>query len=409
VPGIVIVGGGIAGAQTAMALRWKEYDGPITIVGAESAWPYQRPPLSKDYLKGLVDEAALQLRPAQFWREKSIDVILGAQAVDVDRERKQVILADGRTIVYEHLVLATGARNRSLPGMPVQEGVLDLRTIDDARGLLQRLAPGTALVVVGGGFIGMEVAAATRQRGIDVTVVETLDRIMARLLSRDMSEFFATLHERNGVQIITGRRVERFIRDDEACGVVLDDGRRVPASVVLIAIGVSPNVELAERSGLEVSDGIVVDSHLLTSDPNISAIGDCAYYPCAVSGRSHRLESIQNATDQAHHVAARLTGEADAYAAVPWFWTEQYGRKLQIAGVAPTDADSVLRATPGAGAFSVCRFDGGRLAAVESLDRPADHIAARKLLGTDAATEASLTRVADASTPLKSLIPSAAR
>jgi 3-phenylpropionate/trans-cinnamate dioxygenase ferredoxin reductase subunit len=390
-----------------MALRRREYDGPITIVGAEGAWPYQRPPLSKDFLKGPVDEAAVRLRPAQFWCDKRVDMILGTEAIDIDRERKHVVLADGRTIAYEHLVLATGARNRSLPGTPALRGVVDLRTIGDARALRQRLQRATELVVVGGGFIGMEVSAAARELGVEVTVVEPLNRVMARVLSPEMSEFFAALHKRNGVRILTGRHVERFIGDEDVRGVVLDDGRHIPAGVVLISIGVSPNVELAARSGLEVRDGIVVDSHLLTSDPSISAIGDCADYPCSVTGRSHRLESVQNATDQAQHVAARLTEQRGEYVMVPWFWTEQYGRKLQIAGVAPGDAESVLRATPGDGGFSFCRFDDSRLVAVESLDQPADHIAARKLLRTDVAKSVTPMQVADASSPLKSLIPAA--
>jgi 3-phenylpropionate/trans-cinnamate dioxygenase ferredoxin reductase subunit len=286
--------------------------------------------------------------------------------------------------------------------------MLGLRTIADASEIGERLQPGTGLVIIGGGFIGMEVAAAARARGANVTVVEALDRVMARVLSPEMSAFFAALHERNGVQILIGRSVERLLGAGHVREVALDNGRHIRADSVLISIGVLPNVELAERSGLAVADGIVVDNRLLTSDPDISAIGDCAYYPCSVSARSQRLESIQNATDHANFVAARLTGGTGDYQAVPWFWTEQYGHRLQIAGVASAAAVSVLRGTPDSGGFSVCRFDGDRLAAVESLDRSADHIAARKLLGTDSAAEnVSRTRAADVSVPLKSLIPAA--
>lgn len=398
----------MAGAQAAMALRRGGYDRQITLVGAERAWPYQRPPLSKDYLKGALDDADLLLRPEQFWRDRHIEMICGVEALDIDRERKAVVLADGRSLGYEHLVLATGCRNRSLPQAPELEGVLQLRTMADARALRERLAPDTELVVLGGGFIGMEVAAVAREHGLAVTVIEALDRIMARVLSHEMSAFFATLHEQKGVRILTGRRVERFVGDGNVRGVALDDNRRVPASVVLIAVGVSPNIELAQRSGLAVDNGILVDSRLLTSDPGISAIGDCAQFPSSVSDALLRLESIQNATDQAHHVAACLIGTATAYGAVPWFWTEQYGRKLQIAGVAPPDAESVVRATPGSDSFSVCRFSGDRLAAVESLGLPADHMAARKLLATNAAQTVDRLQVADPTTPLKSLLLSPA-
>jgi 3-phenylpropionate/trans-cinnamate dioxygenase ferredoxin reductase subunit len=398
----------MAGAQTAIALRRLGYDAPVTILGAEDELPYQRPPLSKDYLKGPLDEELLRLRPAQFWRDKGVDVTSCAMVTDIDRERKHVLLADGRPVGYDHLVLATGARNRPLPGAPALADLLALRTIADASGLEKRLRPGTDLVIVGGGFIGMEVAAAARGRGVNVTVVEALDRIMARVLSPEMSAYFASLHELNGVQILTGRFVERFLGDGQVREVALDDGRHVQASSVLISIGVLPNVELAERCGLEVHDGIVVDGRLLTSDPSISAIGDCTYYPCRVSERSHRLESIQNATDHANFVAARLTGGTGDYMAVPWFWTEQYAHRLQIAGVAPAGATSVLRGIPDSGGFSVCRFDGTRLAAVESLDRSADHIAARKLVGTDAAANMSRTQVADVNVRLKSLIPAPA-
>ncbi|HWI70986.1 MAG TPA: FAD-dependent oxidoreductase [Baekduia sp.] len=404
-PGVVIVGTGLAGAQAAIALRQKSYTGTITIIGDELEPPYQRPPLSKEYLKGSLDATALALRPERFWREKQVELIVGTRVSRVDREARTVTLGDGRVVEFDHLVLATGAANRALPNTAHLEGVLDLRTIDDARALQPRLGPGLDLVVIGGGFIGMEVAAAASERGARVTVVEALDRVMARVVSPQMSAFFQALHESHGVRVLTDRRVERLEGHGRVDRVLLQDGEAIEADLAVVGIGVIPNVELAEQCDLEVGDGIVVDEHLLTKDPHISAIGDCAFYPCSVSGRAHRLESIQNATDQARCVAARLTGEPGLYVAVPWFWTEQFGRKLQIAGAAPAGADAVLRGDADAAGFSVCRFAEGRLAAVESVDQPADHMAARRLLVSDAAATVTPQQVADATTSLKSLIP----
>ena len=406
--GVVIVGAGMAGAQTAIALRQKHYVGTITLIGDELEPPYQRPPLSKEYLKGTVEEDAVLLRSEQFWEDKQVELLVDKRVEEIDRESRMVRLADGDTLLYDHLVLATGAANRALPNTEHLRGVLDLRTIADARELRQSLSPGLKLVVIGGGFIGMEVAAAARERGADVTVVEALDRLMARVISPQMSVYFRTLHEGQGVQVLTERRVERLLGESQVEGVLLADGEVLAAEVVVVGIGVVPNVELAERCGLDVNNGIVVDEHLLTNDLHISAIGDCAHYPCSVSGRAHRLESIQNATDQARSVAARLAGEAEPYVAVPWFWTEQFGRKLQIAGAAPAEAEAVLRGDPSGGGFSVCRFAGERLAAVESLNQPADHVAARKLLASDITASITPAQVSDPSVPLKSLLPAAA-
>ncbi|HWI70598.1 MAG TPA: FAD-dependent oxidoreductase [Baekduia sp.] len=402
--GVVIVGTGHAGAQTAIALRQKKFAEPITLLGDEVEAPYQRPPLSKEYLKGSLEDAALHLHPEQFWQEKQVDLIVGTRAVGIDRDARTVALADGRTLSYEHLVLATGAANRPLPSAGDLERVLDLRTIDDAKALRPHLRPGKDLVVVGGGFIGMEVAAAASEHGANVVVVEAIDRIMARVVSPQMSAFFEALHEAHGVRILAARRVERLIGGRHVERLVLDDGHELAADLVLVGIGVVPNVELAKSCGLDIADGIAVNEHLLTTDPHISALGDCAYYPCRVSRRSHRLESIQNAADQARCVAARLTGDAQPYFAVPWFWTEQYGHRLQIAGAAPAGADAVLRGDPDAGAFSVCRFANGRLAAVESLNQPAEHVAARKLLASDVAGNITPAQIADAEIPLKSLL-----
>lgn len=390
---VLIVGAGIAGATVAAMLRTKGYAGAVTLIGGEPGVPYQRPPLSKDHLVDEAEEPQL-VRPAAFWADKDIDLITGVHATAIDRDARSVTLADGRTLDYEHLVLATGARNRELPGA---DGALALRTLEEGRELRARLvAPGARLVVVGGGFIGLEVASGARELGAEVTVVEALDRVMARVVSVPMSRWFEARHAEAGVELQLARRVERI----HAGGVTLDGGEEREADVVLVAVGVVPETELAQAAGLEVADGIVVDEHLTTSDPAISAVGDCARFPAARG--HHRLESIQNATDQARTVAARLAGEAEPYEALPWFWSDQLGHKLQIAGVAAPDAEAVVRgeAAP-EGGFSIGLFVDGRLEAVETVDRMPDHMAARKLLS--AGTPVTAEQFADTGVALKEL------
>jgi 3-phenylpropionate/trans-cinnamate dioxygenase ferredoxin reductase subunit len=392
---VVIVGNGMAGATVAATLRTKGFAGPIALIGDEPHAPYQRPPLSKGHL---VDGGGPQLvRPEAFWADKGVDLITGTRATAIDRDARVVRLDDGRAVPYAHLVLATGARNRELPGA---ENALALRTLDESRALRERIGEGRRLVVIGGGFIGLEVAAAAHEIGTDVTVVEALDRVMSRVVSPEMSAFFAGLHAEAGVKILTGRTVQAV----QEGLVVLDGGERLEADAVVVGIGVVPNVELAVAAGLEVSDGIVVDERLLTSDPAISAVGDCAHYPCAITGRRQRLESVQNATDHARACAARIAGAGDPYAAVPWFWSDQHGRKLQIAGVAGGETSSVLRGDPAQGGFSIFRFADGALVAVESVDAMPDHIAARKLLAAPGAAAAvTPEQVADPAVSLKEL------
>jgi 3-phenylpropionate/trans-cinnamate dioxygenase ferredoxin reductase subunit len=392
--GVVIVGNGMAGATVAATLRTKGYEGPVVLIGDEPHAPYQRPPLSKAQL---VEGGDPQLvRPEAFWADKDVEVLAGVRVAAIDRDARTVRLDDGSTRAYEHLVLATGARNRELPGA---ETALSLRTLDESRALRERLGEGRRLVVVGGGFIGLEVAAAAHALGTEVTVVEALERVMSRVVSPEMSAFFEGLHAEAGVRILTGRSVLSIAEGE----VVLDGDERLEADVVVVGVGVVPNVELAQEAGLEVSDGIVVDERLLTSDPAISAVGDCAHYPCAITGRRQRLESIQNATDHARAVAARIAGSGEPYGAVPWFWSDQHGRKLQIAGVASDGASAVVRGDPSAGGFSIFRFADGALVAVESVDAMADHMAARKLLASGAAASVTPEQVADPGVSLKEL------
>ena len=265
------------------------------------------------------------LRPAAFWDEHDVAIVAGVRVREIDRAGRRVVAEDGAAWDYGHLVLATGSRNRTLPGLPDAFG---LRTVAEARAIRERLGPDAALAVVGGGFIGLELAAAARHHGTAVTVVEAQDRLMARALSPEMAAHLQREHERHGVVV----RLGRVAASRDADGLVLDDGERIAAGTVVVGVGVIPNDELATQAGLETGDGIVVDAHLQTSDPHISAIGDCARHDCGVTGADLRLESVQNATDQAAHVAARLIGEATPYVAVPWFWTGQYASRCRSPG-----------------------------------------------------------------------------
>ena len=394
--GVVIVGAGMAGAQLATTLRQKGFERAITLVGDESRLPYQRPPLSKGFVKGDGDEASVSIRPEAFYSERSITLRTGVAATAIDRAARAITLLDGTSLPYDHLVLATGARNRRLPGDAV---ALELRTLDHAVDVRRRLWPGCRLVVIGGGFVGLELASSGLALGVEVTVVEALDRLMARAASPELATYLMDKAVGAGVDIVLAARVAAI----EEGAVMLEGGRRIGADVVVAGIGVVPNTDLARDAGLDVDDGIVVDSLLRTSDPAISAIGDCARHPCAITGRALRLESVQNATDHARAVAARLTGSAEPYGAVPWFWTEQHGIRVQIAGVADDGALSVVRGDPSGGAFSVCRFEADRLVAVESVNLVADHLGARRLLAGGLGSRVTPEQVADVTVPLNTL------
>lgn len=382
---VVVVGAGQGGYQTAASLRDHGYRGRITLISAEDALPYERPPLSKAYLKSdghAEGDEELWLRPATYYVRQSIDLV-GGTVTRIDPTARTVRLGDGQTYDYGHLVLATGARPRTLdvPGAELR-GVHTLRTARDAAALRASLAAAQRAVVVGAGFIGLEFAAAARESGCAVTVVEALDRPLARAVSGRTAEHFTRLHRREGVQLLFGRRVVA-LRGDRHGGVAaveLADGRRLPADLVLIGVGVAPRTELAAAAGLPVDDGITVDARLLTGDPHISAIGDCAAFPQVRSGKRLRLESVQNAVGHAQLVAERLTGAPRAhYDELPWFWSDQFSTTLQIAGHDDGhDREMVLGDEPDA--FSVLLFRGEDLRAVESVNRPGDHLAARRLL-----------------------------
>ena len=386
--GILIVGAGQAGFQAAASLREAGFSGPLTLIGEEAQPPYQRPPLSKAYLAGKTDARGLLLRPESFFSEHAI-AHRRARAVGLDRTGHRVRLEDGEALAYDHLILATGARNRALP-VPGADlaGVHGLRSLDEADALKAALEHARDIVVVGAGFIGLEFAAVCAGRGLSVTVIEAAPRVMARAVSAETSQAFREFHEAAGVTILFGAGVSAIEGvDGRVASVTLANGNSLPADLVLVGIGVVPNQDLAAQAGLPVRDGIEVDAFLATPDPAVSAIGDCARFPTRFAaglgkglagGDRVRIESVQNAVDQGRCLAARLTGRVAAYDAVPWFWSDQGPRKLQIAGLSgPDDASVVRRAGTG---FSVFRFRDGRLSAVESVDRPADHMAARRII-----------------------------
>lgn len=379
---IVIVGAGQAGYQVAASLRQEGFDGAITLVGDEPGVPYQRPPLSKAYLLGKVGVAALRFRPPEYFDEHRITRTQGSVAA-IDRNQREVLLTSGEKLAYEHLVLATGARNRvpNVPGMAL-DGVFGLRSLADADGLSQRLGSAKRAVVIGAGFIGLEFAAVAAARGISVDVLELGTRPMARAVSTVTSRVFDQAHASWGVRIHYGQSLAAILgADGHVTGVQLACGETLPADLVVYGIGVLPNAELASEAGLAVHNGIAVDAQLLTSDPAVSAIGDVVSFPSPWAQQPIRLESVQNAVDQAKAVAARLMGKPTAsYAALPWFWTDQGELKLQIAGLSDGHDDTVVLGSEAQRQISVLCFRAGRLVAVESCNRPADHMAARKLI-----------------------------
>ena len=383
---VVVVGAGQAGFQTALSLRERRFEGPVVLIGAEDVAPYQRPPLSKAYL---VDDPPREedviLRPEAFYQDKDIEVRRGRRAVALDRAARTVTLDDGTSVSYGHLVLATGTRPLTLavPGAELA-GVFALRTLADARRLRSRLRPGARLVVVGGGFVGMEVAAAAAGAGMHVTVLEAADRILARVVAPEIGGHLHDTHRDRGVDVRTGVTVAGLVGEGGVVTAVRPaDGPVLPADTVVVGVGVRPEVELAREAGLAAhgTRGVLVDEQLRTGDPHISAIGDCASFPSVHAEAEVRLESVQNAVDHARHVAARVCGaDPGPYRAVPWFWTHQYDRNVQIAGIGGPADERVVLGDPGTGRFSVARFRGGRLVAVESVNSPADHMAARRLL-----------------------------
>ncbi len=380
--GVVIIGGGQAGSQLAASLREHGYGERIHLISAENVLPYQRPPLSKTFLKGGLEKDRLLLRAEAFYRSNDIALLAGESVVRVDRRARTVELASGTALPYAHLVFATGSRNRvlQLPGAEL-EGILYLRSLADAERIKDRLAQTSRVAVVGAGFVGLELACVMRALGKAVTVIESAQRPLMRSLSAAAASYLVEQHAAAGIVLKTGARVTGFVASGgSVAGVRLADAPMVDADMVLVGVGASADSGLAAASGLAVSEGIDVDDHLATADPAVSAIGDCAAFLDHRSGRRLRLESVQNAVDQARTLGATLAGTRKRYDEVPWFWSDQGEQRLQIAGWTHGNDRAVVRGTPASGRFSVFFFAGERLIGVESINQAPDHMAARRLL-----------------------------
>jgi len=376
---ILIVGGGHAGIALCGALVAAGCRQPIHLVCAEAELPYQRPPLSKDFIKK--PDAAPQLHRSEAWlAEQGITVHLGDAAAVIERERRVLRLASGRELPYGQLVLATGAKARELPGVsPRLANVAVLRTAEDARRLRGLIDGCQRLTVLGGGFIGLEVAATARGLGKDVTVLEAAPRLLGRSVSPAVAEHLLDAHRANGIELRLGVKVDAPVVEGERLLSVEVDGQATPVDVLLLGIGAAPELSLAEAAGLACDNGVVVDGHMQTSDPAIFAIGDCTSFPR--DGNRIRLESVQNAADQARTAAASLMGDrSKPYATLPWFWSDQNGLRVQIAGLLPAGAAAHRRPGATAASFSVLHYLDGKLCAVESVNAAPDHIAARRLL-----------------------------
>lgn len=388
---IVVIGGGHAGFHTAAAIRERDADRRIVLVEA-GGLPYQRPPLSKAFLRGDLPAEELRFRPASFYAEARIELVTGATVRQLDRVARRIVLADGAAIEYAHVVLATGSRHRDLaiPGHGL-DGVVGLRSLADAADLRSRLHAAESIAVIGGGFIGLELASVAAQVGKRVTVFEASSRLMARSVTHITSRHFLERHAGAGVDVHLSTTVEAVEGDaGRVRAVVPSRGPIIPADLVVVGIGAVANDDLAAGAGLAVDDGVLVDEHLRTSDPCVSAVGDCARFPSAgIAGGNVRLESVPNAVGQARHVADRIVMGADQpYARVPWFWTEQVGTRLQIAGL--SGGYDRVEVVGSADRFSVYAFSDGVLLSCESVNAARDHMRARRALAGDPAALSDL-------------------
>jgi len=399
--GALIVGAGHAGGSAAAMLRQSGYADPITIVGDEPIAPYQRPPLSKAWLKGEADAEALMLRPLSYYTENAIELILGVKAIAIDRAGKRVELADGKRLAYDKLIIATGSRARllQLPGADLK-GVLFLRSAADAEVLKAALGPGKRLIVIGGGYIGLEAAASGRALGADVTVLEKEPRLLARVANEILSSFFQGYHEARGVRFVLGAAPAAFEGEDGTVTAVrLADGRSLACDEALIGVGVIPNDELARAAGLAVDDGIVVDLSARTSDPDIYAVGDVTHRPMPLYDRMFRLESVANALEQARQAAADIAGRPAPPHEVTWNWSDQYDIKLQLAGRVVDSDRILLRGDPAEARFAIFHLKGPIIRAVEAVNAPAEFMGARQLIGSQRPVDPA--RLADPKVSMK--------
>ena len=382
--GVVIIGAGHAAGQAAASLRQAKYAGDITIVGDEAHIPYQRPPLSKAYLKGDQSADKVYLRAESFYADRDIAMKLSTRATAIDTTAKTVALSSNETLHYDHLLISTGSRPRklSIDGSDLP-GIHYLRTMDDVDGLRDGMQADANLVIVGGGYIGLEVAAVGRELGLNVHVLEMEDRILQRVTTPEMSAYYHQLHEGRGVNIHTNTAVTGFAGDGKVQEVLCGD-KRYPADIVIVGIGIIPNTELAEAAGIVCDNGIVVDDHCCTSDPNVYAAGDCTNHPNPLLDRRLRLESVPNAMDQARVSTANMLGDDKTYAAIPWFWSDQYELKLQMVGFSADGDAQVLRGDMASNQFAIFYLKDGKVVAADAVNSPKEFMLCKQLVGKSA-------------------------
>ncbi len=400
---VVVVGAGHGGGSVVACLRQYGYTGDIELIGMEPVVPYHRPPLSKAWMKGETSTQALALKPEAFYATENIALRLGTRVARIDAARCCVVLDDGAEVVYDQLVLAPGADARSLPMPGAAFGnVLSLRNLNDAAGLRAALTPGKKLVIIGGGYVGLECAATARSLGVEVVLVERAPRLLERVASAAISTFLQSYHQSRGVVIVTAADLLAIDGAARAEGIRLKDGRSFACDALLVGVGANPSVALAQEAGLACDDGILVDADCRSSQANIFALGDAAKRPHEVYGRALRLESVPSALEQAKRVAAVLTGREPAAAEVPWFWSDQYDLKLQMAGLLFEATQSVVRGDPEHSKFAVYHLCAGRVVAVEAVNSPQDFMAGKKMIANKTVVDA--TRLADTAVALKDLL-----
>jgi 3-phenylpropionate/trans-cinnamate dioxygenase ferredoxin reductase subunit len=399
---VAIAGAGHAAGQVVATLRQKKFDGTVMLIGEEPWLPYQRPPLSKKFLAGELDAERLHFKPENFYDDAGIEVRLDTRIDTVDRGSRTLQTAAGDKLSFDKLVIATGARPRLLdvPGVEL-EGIHYLRTIADVTAIRSQLSEGTRLSIVGAGYIGLEVAAVASQMGAVVTVIEMEDRVMSRVVSPAVSEFYQKEHLSHGVRLVLSTGVTGFGGYRQVNAVKLSSGDEIAADLVVIGIGIVPNTELASGAGLDIDNGIVVDDHCRTSDPDIFAVGDCTLHPNDILGYRLRLESVHNAVEQAKTAASNICGEDSRYAQVPWFWSDQYDLKLQIAGLSQGYDQSIVRGDPDSRSFSCLYLRDGQLIAVDAVNSPKDFMQSKVLIAAHAVVDPAL--LADTDLELKNM------
>ena len=398
--GIVIIGAGHAAGQAAASLRQAKFEGPITIIGDEAHVPYQRPPLSKQYLAGTQLADKVYLRAEKFYADKDIQLMLDTRATQIDPSTKTINLDNGETIAYEKLLISTGSRPRklSIEGSDLS-GIHYLRTMDGVDGIRADVKPGANLVIVGGGYIGLEVAAVGIELGMNVHVLEMEERILQRVTTPEMSAYYHKLHTDRGVHIHTQTGVTGFSGNGSVEKVLCGD-ESFDADIVIVGIGIIPNIEIAEEAGIHCDNGIVVDDHCRTSDPDIYAAGDCTNHPNPLMNKRLRLESVPNAMDQARVSTANMLGDDKVYAAIPWFWSDQYDLKLQMVGFSADGDSQVLRGDMDTHQFAIFYLKDGKVVAADAVNSPKEFMLCKQLVGKPA----DPAKLADPETDLKSLL-----